>query len=59
MVSQNIYRYLWAVRHYESKSGKNHYLNRFSSFYNNSAGPNPTPKPEHILKARTLSKAWT
>ena len=22
MVSQNIYRYLWAVRHYESKSGK-------------------------------------
>ena len=22
MVSQNIYRYLWAVRHNESKSGK-------------------------------------
>jgi len=59
MVSQNIYRYLWAVRHNESKSGKKPLSKQVSSFYNNSAGPNPTPKPEHILKARTLSKAWT
>ena len=49
MVAQNIYRYLWVIRHNESKSSKKHNQNRVSSF-NNFVGPNPTQKLGELLK---------